>query len=34
MQRNDARTLLDATRTSATAAPILVKALASLEALR
>jgi hypothetical protein len=34
MRRNDARTLLAATRTSATAAPILVKALAALEALR
>jgi hypothetical protein len=34
MQRNDARALLAATRTSATAAPILVEALAALEALR
>jgi hypothetical protein len=33
MQRNDARALLAATRTSATAAPILVRALAALHAL-
>jgi hypothetical protein len=34
MQRNDATALLAATRTSATAAPMLVRALAALEALR
>ena len=34
MRRNDARALLAATETSATAAPILVRALAELEALR
>jgi hypothetical protein len=34
MQRNDARALLAATSTSATAAPILVRALALLETLR
>jgi hypothetical protein len=34
MRQNDARTLLSATRTSATAAPILVQALAALDALR
>jgi hypothetical protein len=34
MQRNDARTLLAATRTSATAAPLLVRALAALDMLR
>jgi hypothetical protein len=34
MQRNDAKALLAATRTSATAAPVLVRALALLETLR
>jgi hypothetical protein len=34
MQRNDPKALLAATRTSATAAPILVRALALLETLR
>jgi hypothetical protein len=34
MQRNDATALLAATRASATAAPILVRALAELDALR
>jgi hypothetical protein len=34
MQRNDAKALLAATRTSATAAPILVRALATLDTLR